>query len=68
MFHCRDPSVLSGCTFETEEEKHVLMMNIKHRLTPHPVKIRAGKYITMHAHDTRSVHMLENSHAAVRVQ
>ena len=40
---CRDPGVLSECKFDTEEEESVLMTNIKHRLTPHPVKIRAGK-------------------------
>ena len=39
----RDPGVLSECKFDTEEEKEVLMSNIKHRLTPHPVKIRAGE-------------------------
>ena len=38
----RDPSVLSDCKFDGEEEEEVLMSNIKHRLTPHPVKIRAG--------------------------
>ena len=42
-FRFRDPNVLSDCQFDNDEEKHVLMVNIKHRLTPHPVKIRAGK-------------------------
>ena len=39
---CSDDSVLADCTFMTDEEKEVLITNIKHRLTPHPVKIRAG--------------------------
>ena len=34
--------MLADCIFESEEEKQVLMANIRHRLTPHPVKIRAG--------------------------
>ena len=42
LFLSSDPSVLANCTFESEEEEEVLMTNIKHRLTPHPVKIRAG--------------------------
>ena len=44
VFLCfSDPDVLSECKFDNEEEKEVLMNNIKHRLTPHPVKIRAGE-------------------------
>jgi len=27
-----------------DEEKRTLLSNIRHRLTPHPVKIRAGTY------------------------
>ena len=38
----REPDVLADCKFETDVEKETLMTNIKHRLTPHPVKIRAG--------------------------
>ena len=38
----RDPNVLSECTFLNDEEKETLVSNIAHRLTPHPVKIRAG--------------------------
>ena len=44
---CSDPTVLEGCTFASEEEKETLLDNIKHRLTPHPVKIRAGIYIQL---------------------
>ena len=42
LISSRDPSVLDDCTFESEEEKSTLVVNIQHRLTPHPVKIRAG--------------------------
>lgn len=42
LFPLSDPNVLNECTFETEDEKETLVTNIKHRLTPHPVKIRAG--------------------------
>lgn len=37
--------MLNECTFETEDEKETLVTNIKHRLTPHPVKIRAGRFV-----------------------
>ena len=38
---CRSPGVLDVCEFK-EKEKDELMTYIKHRLTPHPVKISAG--------------------------
>ena len=39
----RNPSVLDDCKFrEDNDEKNALLFNIKHRLTPNPVKIRAG--------------------------
>ena len=37
--------MLDDCSFSSEEEKETLLSNIRHRLTPHPVKIRAGKTI-----------------------
>ena len=37
----RDETVLNECTL-SEEEKDLLLSNIKHRLTPQPVKIRSG--------------------------
>ena len=40
--HCSAPRVLDTCTFSTEEEKQTLLSNIRHCLTPHPVKLRAG--------------------------
>ena len=36
--------MLDDCKFASAEEKETLVTNIKHRLTPHPVKIRAGEW------------------------
>lgn len=49
FFFCdRNSSVLDDCTFrEDNDEKNVLLSNIKHRLTPNPVKIRAGLPISL---------------------
>ena len=41
FFFCRDPNVLEECNLE-EKVKEVLLNNIKRRLTPQAVKIRAG--------------------------
>lgn len=47
----RDPSVLDRCTFKNEEEKATLMANIQHRLTPHPVKIRADVEVSCYGYE-----------------
>ena len=44
----------------------MLMVNIKHRLTPHPVKIRAGKetpYMYMYIHTMLDVVRISGYHA-----
>jgi translation initiation factor 2 subunit 1 len=46
-----DASVLDGCTFSSEEEKETLLSNISHRLTPHPVKIRADVEVSCYAYE-----------------
>lgn len=46
-----DPSILADCQFESEEEKEVLMINIKHRLTPHPVKIRSDIEVSCYGYE-----------------
>lgn len=46
-----DPTVLSGCTFVSDEEKETLMTNIQHRLTPHPVKIRADVEVSCYSYE-----------------
>ena len=35
--------MLNTCRFKGEDEEETLLSNIQHRLTPHPVKIRAGQ-------------------------
>ena len=47
----RDPTVLSGCTFTNDEERETLMTNIQHRLTPHPVKIRADVEVSCYSYE-----------------
>jgi len=51
LISSRDPSVLDDCTFESEEEKSTLVVNIQHRLTPHPVKIRADVEVSCYAYE-----------------
>lgn len=44
--HSRNPESLDECDID-EKTKEVLLENIKRRLTPQSVKIRAGRYITL---------------------
>ncbi|CAI8037736.1 Eukaryotic translation initiation factor 2 subunit 1 [Geodia barretti] len=46
-----DPTVLDDCSFSSEEEKETLLSNIRHRLTPHPVKIRADVEVSCYAYE-----------------
>lgn len=41
LFFCRNPEILDECDID-EKTKEVLLENIKRRLTPQSVKIRAG--------------------------
>lgn len=43
---CRDPTILDTLDL-TEEERGVLLENIRRRLTPQAVKIRAGRFIVI---------------------
>ena len=46
-----NPDILAGCSFVNEEEKEALMANIRHRLTPHPVKIRADIEVSCYSYE-----------------
>ena len=43
IHHCRNPEVIDECNLD-DETKKILLENIKRRLTPQSVKIRAGNF------------------------
>ena len=48
---CSNPDVLAECSFESDKERETLMSNICHRLTPHPVKIRADIEVSCYSYE-----------------
>ena len=43
--------MLNACRFKGEDEEQTLLSNIRHRLTPHPVKIRARQQERVHLNE-----------------